>query len=357
MKKHKTIIILIVLLIIIAIVVSIVMHKYNNNSNSGKVKITNTIKYNVEGDKLLSKIHKHDYYELGIASDEDELDELLEEYSYISTTDDDDDNINFKKNNYYLIAFSDGGCMYNLKPTDYKIKDKEIVFYVKEKVTCGLCAERVIIYAIPVPKKVTDKYDVDVDFTTSGENNCGDDPVVSKKPLLYLYPQQKTNIKVELSNPSSITTSYPKYNDGWNVVAYPNGDLYYNNRYYYGLYWEETTNTKVDFSEGFYVTKDNAIDFLEDKLSTIGLNEREANEFIMYWLPILEKNEQSLVYFELTNELQSNNKLLIEPKPDSLLRVRIHIKKVNQRVNIKEQQLQTFERKGFVAVEWGGTNH
>ena len=32
----------------------------------------------------------------------------------------------------------------------------------------------------------------------------------------------------------------------------------------------------------------------------------------------------------------------------------IHVKKVNGPQKIKEQKLTKFERKGFVAVEWGG---
>ena len=111
------------------------------------------------------------------------------------------------------------------------------------------------------------------------------------------------------------------------------------------------------FKEGFYVTKDNAINFLEEKLSIIGLNYKERNEFIMYWLPILEKNKKSLVYFELTNSRQNYNRLIINPKPDSLLRVAIHVKKVNQKTSIKEEKLPRFERKGFTAVEWGGVIH
>jgi len=114
---------------------------------------------------------------------------------------------------------------------------------------------------------------------------------------------------------------------------------------------------EVDFEEGFYVTKENAITFLEEKLSLIGLNDKERNEFIIYWLRILENNRQSLVYFELTEERENSNKLIIEPKSDSLLRVSIHIKKVEEFVDIKEQQLNTFERFGFVAVEWGGMTY
>ena len=74
----------------------------------------------------------------------------------------------------------------------------------------------------------------------------------------------------------------------------------------------------------------------------------------MYFLPILENNEKSLVYFELTKEREQNNKLIITPKPDSLLRVTIHIKKVNKETTIKEEKLETFKRIGFSAVEWGG---
>ena len=178
------------------------------------------------------------------------------------------------------------------------------------------------------------------------------------KPVLYLYPTKTTNVKVEFEHPEYLTTTYPKYNKSWEVKAYPNGDLYdKDNKYYYGLYWDEVRYNEVDFHEGFYVTKDKAIDFLEEKLDIIGLNPREKNEFIMYWLPILESNEKSLVYFELTKEREMGNKLLITPKPDSMLRVSIHIKKVNDYVNIKEQRLETFKRVGFTAIEWGGMTY
>ena len=184
---------------------------------------------------------------------------------------------------------------------------------------------------------------------------CSLSSQIARKPVLYLYPTEETNVKVSFEHPEYLTITYPKFNSEWNVTVKPNGDMYdKDGKYYYALYWEENYNNKVDFSEGFYVTKDNTIEFLEDKLTTIGLNEKERNEFIMYWLPILENNNQSLVYFELTESKQAYNKLLIEPEPDSLLRLTMHVKKVNKKVDIKEQELQTFNRTGFVAVEWGG---
>ena len=178
------------------------------------------------------------------------------------------------------------------------------------------------------------------------------------KPILYLYPTKTTKVSVSFEKPYLLTTTYPKYKNSWTVTAHSNGDLYdENNKYYYGLYWEESGSSSIDFSEGFYVTKENALDFLEEKTEKIGFTRREANEFIMYWLPILEKNDKNLVYFELTEERNQYNKLNINPAPDSLLRVAIHVKKVNKYTKIKEEKLTTFKRNGFVAVEWGGVVH
>ena len=212
----------------------------------------------------------------------------------------------------------------------------------------------------------------DISYGTNGSGNeyyyipsTGEVGVVATKgvggyakPVLYLYPKKETTVKVSFEHNELLTTTYPKFKNVWKVTANKNGDLYDSKgRYYYGLYWEEEENHNIDFSTGFYVTKDNAIDFLEEKLDKIGFTQREANEFIMYWLPILEKNGKNLVYFELTDEREAYNKLIIEPKVDSLLRVAMHVKKVDQEVNIKEQKLPTFKRKGFTAVEWGGVIH
>ena len=69
----------------------------------------------------------------------------------------------------------------------------------------------------------------------------------------------------------------------------------------------------------------------------------------------MEENGDNLVHFVFTKEREKENKLYIEPKPDSMLRLEIVIKKVNKKVNIKEQKLEHFDRVGFTVVEWGGT--
>ncbi len=180
-----------------------------------------------------------------------------------------------------------------------------------------------------------------------------------EKPIIYLYPKNNnTKVTLEFENKLLIKTSYPKYIKKWEITANKNGDLKdINDKYYYGLYYEEIGHSKIDFNEGFYVEKEDAITFLEEKLSLIGLNDREKNEFIMYWLPVLEKNNKNVVYFELTNSRQKYNKLIINPKPDSMLRISMHVKKVNKEVDIKEEKLTKFERKGFTVIEWGGVKY
>ena len=208
-------------------------------------------------------------------------------------------------------------------------------------------------------------YDMDescIEFIYSSQTKKGEAKTTYcggiAKPILYLYPEEKTNVMVSFAHPEFLETTYPKFVNHWQVTAYPNGDLYdQDGKYYYGLYWDEKKVHTVDFKEGFYVEKKDAISFLEEKLDEIGLSPKEKNEFIMYWLPILEKNGKNLVYFELTEERESVNPIYISPKPDSLLRVVIHVKKVSSKVNIQEEKLTHFERSGFTAVEWGGTTY
>ena len=214
----------------------------------------------------------------------------------------------------------------------------------------GLLVVIAILSLIPIPVWYVQAREI---LEKISKNNISD---VEMKPVLYLYPEQEEKVTVTFEHPENLLTTYPKYETKWKVTTTPEGSLYdKNGKYYYALYWDEKNNTKEEFKEGFYVTKENAIDFLEETLTQIGLTRREQNEFIMYWLPILEENEKSIVNYTLTEERQEENELIITPKPDSLLRVAINIKKVDKEIKIEKQELPHFTREGFTAVEWGGT--
>ncbi|MBR2040847.1 MAG: hypothetical protein IJ945_00525 [Oscillospiraceae bacterium] len=74
----------------------------------------------------------------------------------------------------------------------------------------------------------------------------------------------------------------------------------------------------------------------------------------MYWLPRLEQNAYNLISFQ--NEAYTDSaKLDIDPAPDTLIRVFMAWKGLDELVEIEPQKLSSPERKGFTAVEWGGT--
>ncbi len=178
------------------------------------------------------------------------------------------------------------------------------------------------------------------------------------KPIIYLYPTKEQKVSVKLENSNKITCSYPKYQNGWNVIAKPNGDLVDldTKRNLYSLYYESTSAIDFDIEEdGFIVKGTDIIKFLEEKLEILGLSQRETEEFIVYWLPKLQKNEYNYIRFATIEEINSNMPIKINPNPDTIIRVLMTFKGLEKPIEVKEQELKTPERTGFVAVEWGGT--
>ena len=177
------------------------------------------------------------------------------------------------------------------------------------------------------------------------------------KPIIYVYPQEEMKVTVVASNPEKFTVTYPKYQNNWEVTAMPDGTLTdKDGKKYYALYWEGINTTKNKVKEdGFIVEGKNVAFFLEKKLKVLGLNYKEANEFIMYWLPKLEQNKYNYIRFQTMEEINENMNLEITPKPETLIRVRMEYKPLNKKITVKEQKLEKRERKGYTVVEWGVT--
>ncbi len=183
--------------------------------------------------------------------------------------------------------------------------------------------------------------------------------LVLKKPIIYLYPEKTMNISVNLNiSEGKFTAVYPKFNgeeNTWNVEGNPNGDIKIKNRMYPYLYYECDSYFAQETNEGFIVEDKNAIDFLEEKLKFLGLNDKEMADFITFWLPTLLANKLSVCTFQ-TEKFFEHIKLNVTPKPDTLIRIFLSIKKIDCPIEIKEQKLEHIERKGFTVVEWGGSS-
>ena len=196
----------------------------------------------------------------------------------------------------------------------------------------------------------------DCRYGTKSDGNC---IIRIDKPVIYLYPTKVETVTVRLDYSGKLVSTYPDYDisNGWRVIAKPDGNLtnLVDDREYSYLFWEG--NSQADFSNfdtGFVIKGSDTKEFLQSKLSYLGLTPKEYNEMIVYWLPKMEHNNYNLIRFA-GKEYTDSAKLSISPEPDSILRVFMVYKPLDKPVVIKPQKLQTFERNGFSVIEWGGT--
>ncbi|MDR3119910.1 MAG: hypothetical protein LBU58_01015, partial [Clostridiales bacterium] len=181
------------------------------------------------------------------------------------------------------------------------------------------------------------------------------------KPVIYLYPTVPTDVSVTLTYRGELDFTWPPYHDsgapggeGWHVTAFPDGTLINRDdgmEYSY-LFWEGA-ETDIDFSRGFVVPGADTGAFLREKLAALGLTPREYNEFIVYWAPKMQGNAYNLISFQGESYTGSVG-LLVTPEPDSLLRVFMAYRALDDPIDVPPQEIHPFERKGFTVVEWGG---
>lgn len=191
-----------------------------------------------------------------------------------------------------------------------------------------------------------------------------------EKPVINAYDYENAiegNIKVEFTD-GKFTCTYPKYNKdtGWNIKVPKTTDKeagglivnLENDREYNYLYWEGESDLDYNTESGFCIKSEDTADFLYDALKELGLNNREANEFIVYWLPKMEQNKYNYITF-LDREYTDKVKLNVTPEPDNMLRIYMVFKGLEEEIEVREQSLSElrgdFKREGFTIVEWGGS--
>lgn len=175
---------------------------------------------------------------------------------------------------------------------------------------------------------------------------------------MYLYPKEDhTPVSMHLAYDGKLSTVYPAFDEGntWKVTADRDGTLERNGKHYNYLYWEaEDPGIRWDFQEGYCVAGKDTAAFLEKALAQLGLNEREANEFIVYWLPQMEKNPYNVISFQ-GDVYQNAARLETKPAADTVIRVFMAWYPSEKKIGIAPQELNAPERKEFTFVEWGGT--
>ncbi len=199
------------------------------------------------------------------------------------------------------------------------------------------------------------------ELTIQLTENPNNGKIMVAKPVIYLYPKVKTEIDLKLNFKGKLLTTFPKYDKNWEVIAEPNGQIFdkKTNRYYNSLFWDGTIEfpkEHYEYNDGFVVPKEKLAEFLIEKLEYVGLNNQETNEFIQYWLPILERNKYNFIHFLVNEKCNEIVDLKINPKPETSIRIYMEFYGLENFINCNEQQLPKTERKGFTLVEWGGAD-
>ncbi|NVK65801.1 MAG: hypothetical protein HWE22_14500 [Flavobacteriales bacterium] len=178
------------------------------------------------------------------------------------------------------------------------------------------------------------------------------------KPVIYLYPEKKIDVSVELDIKGDPSFFYPAYENGWTFQAAPSGELTFGENTYNYLFWEAQqyrSFTSAELTSGFNVKGKDVVSFLEEKLDLAGLNSKEKADFITYWGPRLAANKLNFLRFEFNETCNRYADLNIVPKPATVYRIYITWMPIEQELNVQEQAIESFKRIGFSVLEWGGS--
>jgi hypothetical protein len=200
-------------------------------------------------------------------------------------------------------------------------------------------------HGVMVYKDALDRYIVFSNLKYGTGAECG-------KPVIYLYPTKPTNISITVD--AKITKSSPTYNNGWKVTAYPNGNLIVNNKPYDSLFWEGIGKKYPTIDNGFVIAQSNLSSTIHSQLSQLGLNDKETNDFMAFWIPKMPKTPYVRLTWFGTNQMNQLAPLHVNPKPDTTIRIFLDFEGLDQKISLPIEYLSAPARKGFTLVEWGG---
>ena len=209
--------------------------------------------------------------------------------------------------------------------------------------------------------KSSDKIEIRVDFESNASIK------ICEKPVIYLYPEKTTEVNLQLDFKGEVTLAYPLFNhtatknetkNGWQVTANPDGTIMANGKAYNYLFWEGSTDKiagAVSENEGFFVSKENLLSFLESTVSAMGLNTKETQDFLTYWYPQMMGNKNTFIRFVWNDKYNEYAQLNVSPQPDQMIRIFMLWSPMEEiPEHYTQQNLPSFKRKGFTLVEWGG---
>lgn len=175
------------------------------------------------------------------------------------------------------------------------------------------------------------------------------------KPMLYLYAPDTMDVTVTMGQPERVSVSYPALeNNSWLVRAYPGGDLVSKSsgKRYYGLFWEGYSWDAPVSDTGFCLSREEFGERMDSILELKGLNFREREEFITFWI---SRIAQPFVAVRFPEQAFSRAfPVQIQPAPELFLRVFATFEQRATPMHLVAPHLEAIPRPAWTAVEWGG---
>ncbi|MEA3476510.1 MAG: hypothetical protein U9R23_08760 [Candidatus Cloacimonadota bacterium] len=217
-----------------------------------------------------------------------------------------------------------------------------------------------LIYASKIDTSLgfPDKIVATLGFYCNGKDSCNLDtlflkPMEDRKPAIYIYPEEerKFQVKLILKNGTRITKSIPEYNSGWDVFVEKSGRI--DSKYDY-LFYEASIKIMPELSSGWCISQKNLKNKLNSLLLKVGLNQKEINEFLDYWLNILKDYNYYKIYPLFNEQIDYYVELKINPKPKTIFRMRFFFQGCKNFEELPSPQINDFVREGTTVIEWGG---
>jgi hypothetical protein len=178
-------------------------------------------------------------------------------------------------------------------------------------------------------------------------------PIVVRKPNIYLYPEETTELDVNIVFPHGgrVIASDPEYGDGWRVTVEPNGII---DGQYEFLFYESLQPDYGQYEAGWVVAQDQLEDFFRNNMALTGFNQKEIDDFIEYWIPRLTEYPYYAIYPQYNDELEEMIKLEFSEQPANLIRLIYSVRGLETgNLTLDEAVIPAFNRDGFTVAEWG----
>lgn len=181
------------------------------------------------------------------------------------------------------------------------------------------------------------------------------------KPVIYLYPERPTLVEVAVITEGKVVVSDPQIESfgGWkNVLAHPDGTLFYKNATYRELFYETDTTKVTRPNAGIIIEKENLRSKLLAFVTQLGLTRQdEQEEFLDWWIPRLNSISTDKLFVSVLerDEKERLDQVVITPKPDTFIDFIVYFAPLEDHQTVTPLVIPpTPQRKGFTAIEWGG---